>query len=173
MIYNWAADKWSYCQVDTEVISEYLTTDFNLDQLDSPLPNGIDTDSIPVDSEAFRGGRVSMAAFDTSHKMGTFDGSSLSAELETKEIADPSGNTLLLTGVRPLVDGSSATVTVQSGTRTNQNENFTYGLAQAQNTLGKMSFRNKARYHRIRVNTTGEFNDAFGVDIDVSLGGKR
>ena len=173
LIYNWAADKWSYCQVDTEVISEYLTTDFNLDQLDTPLPNGIDTDSIPVDSEAFRGGRVSMAAFGTDHKMGTFNGSSLNAELETKEIADPSGNTLVLTGVRPLVDGASATVTVQSGTRTNQNENYQYGLSQAQNTLGKMSFRNKARYHRIRVNTTGEFNDAFGVDIDVSLGGKR
>ena len=173
LIYNWAADKWSYCQIDTEVISEYLTTDFTLDQLDTPLPNGIDIDSIPVDSEAFRGGRVSMAAFDTSHKMGTFDGASLSAELETKEIADPSGNTLVLTGVRPLVDGANAVVTVQSGTRTNQNENFTYGLAQAQNTLGKMSFRNKARYHRIRVNTSGEFNDAFGVDIDVTLGGKR
>ena len=114
-----------------------------------------------------------MAAFDTSHKMGTFNGSSLNAELETKEIADPSGNTLVLTGVRPLVDGASATVTVQSGTRTKQNENYQYGLSQAQNTLGKMSFRNKARYHRIRVNTTGEFNDAFGVDIDVSLGGKR
>mgnify|MGYP003148194597 CR=1 FL=1 len=173
LIYNWAADKWSYCEVDTEVISEYLTTDFTLDQLDTPLPNGIDLDSIPVDSEAFRGGRVSMAAFDTSHRMGTFNGASLNAELETKEIADPSGNTLVLTGVRPLVDGAGATITVQSATRTNQNENYSYGLAQAQNTLGKMSFRNKARYHRIRVNTTGEFSDAFGVDIDVQLGGKR
>ena len=173
LIYNWAADRWSYCQVDTEVISEYLTTDFTLDQLDTPLPQGIDLDSIPVDSTAFRGGRVSMAAFDTSHKMGTFNGTSLNAELETKELADPNGNTMVLTGVRPLVDGSSATVTVQSGTRNNQNENFSFGLAQAQNTLGKMSFRNKARYHRIRVNTSGEFNDAFGVDIDVKMGGAR
>ena len=105
--------------------------------------------------------------------MGTFNGTSLNAELETKELADPNGNTMVLTGVRPLVDGSSATVTVQSGTRNNQNENFSFGLAQAQNTLGKMSFRNKARYHRIRVNTSGEFNDAFGVDIDVKMGGAR
>jgi len=75
--------------------------------------------------------------------------------------------------VRPLVDGSNATVTVQVGTRMNQNENYSYTLAQSVNDLGEMNFREKARYHRVRVNTTGNFNDAFGVDITAQERGRR
>jgi hypothetical protein len=55
----------------------------------------------------------------------------------------------------------------------NQNENYSYTLAHSVNDLGEMNFREKARYHRVRVNTSGNFNDAFGVDITAQERGRR
>ena len=173
LIYNWAADRWSYAEVNTEVISEYLTADVDLDGLTAVLPNGIDIDSINVDTGAFKGGRVSMTAFGTDHKMATFSGTALSAQVETAEFGNAQGNTILLKSVRPLVDGANSTVTVQVGTRMNLNENYSYTLAQSANDLGEMNFREQARFHRVRVNTTGNFDDAFGVDITAQERGRR
>lgn len=173
LIYNWAVDRWSYAEIDTEVISEYLTADVNLDGLSDILTDGIDIDSIPVDSVAYRGGRVSMIAFDTDHKASTFSGAALGAVLETKEFGRDDRRRTVLKTVRPLVDGASTTVTVQSGTRNQQNANYSYSLAKSENALGEYNFRSNARYHRLRVNTSGNFNDAFGVDIDLEASSMR
>jgi hypothetical protein len=51
IIYNMLADKWSYAELDTEVIDEYVSSGFTLDDLDTPLPSGIDINSINVDGD--------------------------------------------------------------------------------------------------------------------------
>ena len=51
-------------------------------------PNGIDIDSIPVDSDAFTGGFVNIQAFDTNNQSATFTGTPLQAILDTKEVSD-------------------------------------------------------------------------------------
>ena len=93
--------------------------------------------------------------------------------METKEFGRDDRRRTILKTVRPLVDGASATVTVQSGTRNQQNANYSFSLAKSENALGEYNFRSNARYHRLRVNTSGNFNDAFGVDIDLEASSMR
>ena len=84
IIYNWGADKWSYAEIETQTIDEYVSPGFALDDLDSVLPGGIDADSIPVDSTQFAGGAINIQAFDTSNQASTFDGAPLAATIDTK-----------------------------------------------------------------------------------------
>ena len=176
LIYNWGADKWSYAVLDTEVIDEYVSSGIALDDLDVPLPSGIDTDSINVDSSQFLGGIVNLQAFDSSHQAATFDGAALTAILDTKEISSGAQQRIVTNSVRPLVEGSpSTTVTVQVGTRNNLSDNVNFSLAKATNGLnGEVSCRHNSRYQRYRVNISGGFAHAEGARPSSRIsGGKR
>ena len=170
LIYNWAADKWSHCEINLECIAEFLSLPVTLDGLDTILTGGIDADSIPVDSPAFQGGTLSMIGFGTDHKAGTFSGDALTAELETVEMGESSR--FSVRNARPLVDGG-ATVTVADGYRNSQSENYAYGPLKGLTDLGVANFRNNARYHRLKVRVEGGFTNAIGVDADAAPGGFR
>lgn len=170
LIYNWAADRWSYGEMDTEVISDYVSTGLSLDDLDTVLTD-VDAESIPVDSDAYQGGAVSLAAFDSSHQLATFQGAALTAQLETVELGE--SQQVYAKSVRPLVSGSTASVTLANGTRNSQAANYSFSSAKAPNSIGVANFRTPARYHRIRANISGGFENAIGVDVEVAPGGGR
>lgn len=170
LIYNWAVDKWSHAEINLECISEFLSLPVTLDGLDVVLPNGIDIDSIPVDSPAFQGGSLSMVGFGTDHKAATFSGDPLVAELETVELGE--GNRFSVRNARPLIDGG-ATVTIADGYRNSQSDNYTYSALKPLTDLGMANFRNNARYHRLKVRVSGGFTHAIGVDADAAPGGSR
>ena len=47
------------------------------------------------------------------------------------------------------------------------------GDAVSNNTDGSVPLRSTARYHRLRVNVTGNFNTLSGVDIEAKPEGKK
>ena len=175
IIYNWAADKWSYADVDTECISDYLTPGFTLDALDGPLPGGIDTDSIPVDSGQYQGGAINLLVFDSSHQSGTFDGTPLTACVETIEDSAPDQSRMSVNSIRPMVDGSPSTsITVELGCRNNLQETTVYETPRAVNTINnEANVRKNARYFRHRLNISGGFEHATGVKVNKRIGGRR
>ena len=154
IIYNWAADKWSYAEIDTQVIDEYVSPGFTLDQLDTPLPAGIDLDSIPVDSTQFAGGAINLQAFNSSNEASTFDGLPLAATFDTKEISSPEHQRIV--------------------TNNNLRDNITWSLPRPTNGLnGEVNGRFNARYQRYRVNVTDGFDDALGVKASSRMSGGR
>ncbi len=176
LIYNWGADKWSYAKLDTEVIDEFVSAGFSLDALDTPLPAGIDTDSIAVDSTQFLGGVVNLQAFNPSHEAATFDGAALTSIIDTKEVSAPDGSRLVTNSVRPLVEGSPSTVvTLQVGTRNGLADNVNFSAQKPLNGKnGEVSVRANSRYQRFRLNITGGFDHAEGARPKSRLsGGKR
>lgn len=175
IIYNWGADKWSCAEIDTQVIDEYVSPGFSLDGLDTPLPLGIDLESIAVDSNQYQGGTVNIQAFNSLNKGATFDGTPLTSILDTKEISGPDARRLVTNSVRPLVEGNpSTTVTVQSGTRNALDENVNFALAKGLNGLnGEANIRINSRYQRFRLNITGGFDHANGVRAKLRLSGGR
>lgn len=175
IIYNWAADKWSYAEVDTEILAEFVSPGFSLDDLDTPLPGGIDVDSIPIDSDQFAGGELTIQAFDTSHQGATFDGPPLTGVLDTKEIGGEDHNRLFVNSVRPQIESDTgATVTIQSGTRNRLQDNVNFATAKALNSInGEANMRANARYHRFRCNIAGGFNHGSGVKASVRKSGGR
>jgi len=176
IIYNWGADRWSYGKLDTEVIDEFVSPGFALDALDVPLPAGIDTDSIAVDSTQFIGGIVNIQAFNSSHQAATFDGTPLTSIIDTKEISSGAQQRIVTNSVRPLIEGGLSTViTLQVGTRNTLQENLNFSAAKATNGInGEVSVRANSRYQRFRVNITGGFDHAEGARPSSRIsGGKR
>ena len=173
IMYNWTADKWAYAEVDTQCLAEYVTGGFTLDQLDTPLPNGIDTDSINVDSDAFKGGALSLMAFNSSNQAATFSGDPLPATIDTRELRGEHGKRLFANGVRPLIDGVNASCSVSVGRRNEQAANVDFSPARAVDSRGLANIRYDARYHRYRVETTGGFDNAVGVEVHGKMRGTR
>ncbi len=166
VIFNWSTGRWTYGEVNTELLLDNSTTGYDLDTIDTLLTNGIDIDSFPVDSPSYTGGRLQLTAFNSSHEASTFDGSALEACLETKEMGESAHRTLVRR-VRPLVEGAGA-VTVRPGTRNSIDENVSYGAIVSPNSIGEATMRSKARYHRFQVNVSDGFDHAIGVDVSRS-----
>lgn len=174
LIYNWGANRWSYAEVDTQLLEEYVPPGFTLDELDGPLPGGIDADSIPVDSDAFTGGFVNIQAFDTSNRSAAFTGTPLQAILDTKEISGPDQKRIMCNSVRPLIEGPGATVQLQIGKRNTQQENVTFTAARAQNGInGEFSVRENSRYQRYRLIIDGGFIHGNGAKANIRVAGRR
>ena len=175
IIYNWGADKWSFAEVETQIIDEYLSPGFSLDALDGPLPGGIDSDSIPVDSDQFAGGNLNLQAFNSANQAATFDGIPLQAVLDTKEISAPDNKRLMVNSVRPLVEASgSATTNVSVGTRANLRENVTFSPGKATNGINdEVTLRANSRYQRYRVTIDGGFLHGNGVKVHARTSGGR
>jgi len=170
LFYNWGANKWSYGELDTEVLSQYTSTGLTLDDLDTVLTD-IDAESIPVDSDAYQNGSVSLVAFNELHEMSLFEGAALTATLETSEWGE--NERLATMEARPLVSGTPTQITVEHGYRNTQNENVTWSAAKSVTAKGTVNFRNNSRFNRSRVSVTGGFENAIGVDVTATKGGRR
>lgn len=175
IIYNWGADRWSEAEVDTQIIDEFVPSGFTLDELDGPLPAGIDLDSILVDSDQFKGGGLNLQVFDASNQAATFSGMPLAAILDTKEISGPDNNRLFTNSVRPLIESDPASVTtVEIGTRNRLGDNVVFTSPRSLNSInGEANVRVNSRYQRYRVNITNGFNHGNGVKIQSRIAGRR
>lgn len=170
IIYNFATNRWSWGVVDTQFISERQAAQLTLDQLDTPLPGGIDADSIAVDSNAFSAA-LNIQAFSSTNKAATFEGGALMATFITREIAaDEHG--AYTKSVRPLVDGTGTT-TVQVGGRAAQTGTASYTNSVSLNRIGEAPVRVNKRFQRVKLQITGGFDYAQGVEVRSRQAGRR
>ncbi len=174
LIYNYAVDKWSTGSgQDLQFIASASQEAFNtLESLDVLG----DLDNLPrsLDSYFYREGVVGLAGFNSANKFGKFIANSLSATIDTTEFEGAEGKRSTLINCRPIVDGTTNTsVTVTPITRQSQLDTTTTGTAVSTNDTGTCPLRSTSRYHRIRVNVTGNFNTLSGVDIEARPEGGR
>jgi hypothetical protein len=162
LLYNWASKMWCPASFNHELIYRAQTVGVTLDGLDA-LYASIDAVPFSLDSRVWMGGRLQLAAFDTSHKQAFFTGTALDATFETSETQIFPAHRAEVNAVVPLVDGGIHTV--QVGTRETQASAVTWSSAATENTSGICPVRSNSRYHRFRVNNTGSFTDAMGVEI--------
>jgi hypothetical protein len=173
LLYNWATQKWCFAEFDHELIFRAMSVGVTLDGLDALYPN-LDTLPFSLDSKVWMGGKLQLAGFDTSHRLSYFTGTAMDATFETGEFQAIEGQRAEIIEAVPLVDGG--THTVQMGTRETQAATVSWGSASTENSSGVCPVRSNSRYHRVRVNNTGSFNDAQGVlipDDKVSSVGSR
>lgn len=173
LLYNWVSKKWCFAQFDHELLYRAQSVGVTLEGLDA-ISASIDSLAFSLDSKVWMGGKLQLAAFDSSHKQSFFTGTALSAVLETGESQLVPNKRAEVTEVVPLVDGGTHTVEV--GTRETQVASVSYSGASAENSSGICPVRSNSRYHRFRVNVTGSFTDASGVLIDddkIVMAGER
>ncbi len=174
LVFNWAANRWAYAEINVELIGEFASAGYNLDTIGAVLGGDIDSASIPVDSDAYSGGAVSLLAFDDAHVASTFDGDPLTAEIDTKEIALP-GHRTFVNGVVPIVEATTApTITVAPLTRNLPTQTPSLGsFSTLSERSGQVDMRVDARYHRYRVKIANGFEHAKAIMLPLKTRGKR
>jgi hypothetical protein len=167
LIYSEAFNKWTATEASTVQI-EYLlrgaTFGKTLEQLDAF--GTVDSLAFSMDSPVWQGNRSILAAFDTSHKYGYFDGANLPAKIDTTDMEIIPGTQSSLTRARPLVDLSTATLATAS--RDSIKDTVTYGTAQTQEANGSCPLRGRGRYHRVRFQSASgaSWTQFSGIDVE-------
>lgn len=164
VVYDRSLDRWSLIEEDVELLFRGGSTgwdlDTNIDDADIPL----DAEFPNFDSRFYIGGAAQIGAFDGSFKMGFFEGPPMTATIETRELELHSGHRSMLNAFRPLSTGGAVTADV--GTRSRQIDAVEYGPTAALSATGRFTQRANARYHRLRFNFSGDWQEAIGMQID-------
>jgi hypothetical protein len=182
MAYNYTDDRWTQITgltMDLVFPGKTLATTF--EDFDSLFSN-LDLVVPPPDSPYWNGGNPAIAGFQVlettagsgvyASYYGTFTGSALAAVIDTKEVNVNPGGRATVTDIKPIVIGGSPTITVQPGTRLLTTDSVTFGTAASRNSwTGKCNSITDAFYHRFRVNISGGFTNATGVEVDAASGG--
>jgi hypothetical protein len=160
-----ATKRWTFLDVGSiEILKTSLTEGYTLEQLDT-VSSSLDALPFSLDSRVWTGENYILSGFNTDHKQINFNGSTyLDAVIETQEGQLTDGGRTELKLLRPLIDGNGA-VTLQVGTRNKLTDSVAWGSAIAANSIGECPVRSNARYHRVRVNISGGFTHAIGVDV--------
>lgn len=170
LVYHWVTRKWSLVETEIEGFVNYAAIGYTLEQLDA-ISASLDALGTSLDDRSFKGGRRGLAAYNTSHKLGTFSGAALSATVDTGEFQLSPGKTSHVMFARPLVDANAASVSV--GVRSLQSAGHSFGDTVAPNADGRCFTRSHGRYHRFRLLTEGEFDFIQGVEVEWQQGNER
>lgn len=163
--------RWSYAEVETEILVRNLSEGYTMDSMDTYNSN-LDAITISLDSRFWTGGNAILSGFSSSHKLASFTGEALDAVIETTEAELTPGRRANIGALRALIDGAD-TISVQVGTRNVLTESTTWGNAISAESNGDTPIRSNARYHRVRVNISGGFTYAQGIDFTRITGGGR
>jgi hypothetical protein len=107
LAYHPALDQWSYAKVDTAGIYAGFSLGYTLEDLDAIGP--LDDLPLSLDSRAWKGGVPCLSAYSPDMRLGRFLGAPLAADIGT---AETGGERMLVHGIRPLIDGAQASVTL-------------------------------------------------------------
>jgi hypothetical protein len=180
--YDIQTGKWGEIRQAVEVLGQFGAATYDVDNAIFTSPSGAlkDADAIStsVDSEFWKGGRISVGGVDSAHKIGVFDGIGYAGAVTTGEHELAPGKRALVRSIRPLVDGAPDSTNIKGSiySRNSQAASRAGTSPVDVNTSGVCEFRVNARYHRIGVSMNGPFTEYMGVEVDHSgdrSGGSR
>ena len=169
IVYNWAIDRWSIADIETEYLFRSLSEGYTLEELDSFG----DLDSLPfsLDSRAWQGGSLVLSGFDTDNKLANFTGTPLAATIETPEMAIAEGaKRVFINGVMPLVDAppSDLSVRVRYRQGNSPGSSLTSTTTNAIDADGFAHFTRSTRFASAEVDIAAgaDWSHAQGVNYD-------
>lgn len=163
IIYDVKLNKWSIIEREVNLLWRGSAAGTTLEGLDS-VSSDIDALGISLDSSQWKGGAPEFAAFDENLKSGFFSGLPMTAVIETRENEIHAGHSTMLNGFRPLVDGGTVTARVFYRSKLTDTASVTASLSQRD--TGRITSRVRARYHRVEMTLSGQWEHAIGVEID-------
>lgn len=173
LLYNYSPNskrRWSYVDMNTEFIYTALSEGYTLDgldqwEIDHGLSANIDILPYPLDSRVWVGNNIEAGIFTSDHKLSLASSSALTAVIDTAEAQVTTGQKTDIFLVKPVVDGTTASITMQIGTRNLLSDAVTWGSVLSLDSDGHCQTRSNARYHRLRVTVASNFTHALGVEV--------
>lgn len=174
LVYDFGLQRWAPIQISVdEFFSARTTLSTTLEALDTAYPS-LDAMTISLDSSEFSGSEEeTLAVFTQNKKMALFSSTPMTAYIDTVE-GEPYGPyQSFIQGLRPLVKGTAATISVAVGTRQRLNDDITWGGYISQNTQGRCPVRRQARYSKARFQLSGSWEEFAGCDVEAKQAGRR
>lgn len=173
IMYNYAVNRWAIAEVAHEFIGTIISPNFTLEAL-ANISSSLDGLETSLDSRLWRGGQSAFAASKDS-KIASFTGEALAATLETQEFEPANLKQSLIKTVTPYVTSKDVapTLSVQVGSRSRQIDTVSYSTASTLSDDNIVPVRANGRYHRVRVNASGKWRYALGVDVEAVPLGRR
>ena len=169
LVYNYAIQKWSLLNVRAELLAPLFTPAYTLENLDN-ISSSIDALPASMDSALYKGGAFFFGG-SVDKKIHSFTGSTLEGTIETAEFPINVGRHSLVTRTVPYFrDGS---VTMQVGARDRQDDTVSFDTAASLTDEGFCQHRSQGRFHRVRMNISGDWDFAQGVEIEGQSLGRR
>lgn len=170
LVYNLQNGRWT--TITQSIYSLFVTRTLGktLEDLDAIA----DLDNLPysLDSDVWKGGDSYLSAFSTDYKLGYFDGSEMTATIETKDYSFNEDNKTLINKVEPLIEGGNASVEV--GYRNKINDTVNYGSLTPQNSEGFCNVRiPNSFYHRFKFTITSGFSKFYGFKYRTKITSRR
>lgn len=172
LIWNWGVSpaRWSYGSFDCEVLMQFFSQGVTLDNLDT-YSASLDALAFSLDASVWQGGQISLAAFNTAHKLCTFSGANLAATMTTQEAQVNDAGRAFVSEVAPLIDCTDATVAM--GTRERQGDSVSYGAESSINASGICPVRSSGHFHRGRVSVPAASTWTYAQGLDIPPNGAR
>lgn len=168
LIYHIATGKWSYADSSATRVAPVSTPSITLEGLDA-FSASIDALGISLDSRNWLGGKLLLLGIKGS-KLITFTGAAKTATIETSDIESPA-NQSMVTMIKPIVDNGTGGASVASRLQLNQTVSFpSVTAANSENRIGTRSY---GRYHRVKLEPSGNWTTAIGMDVDIQSAGTR
>lgn len=168
-VFNWVDRKWSIIDQVTECIFSYITVGLTLEQLDT-ISTNVDTLPYSLDSRAWTGGKTVLAAFSSSHKLGLFTGTPMTATIQTGEIRINQSGHAVVSNVTPYVSGG--TVTAKLGWRNGLSDSTIWSASTAQNPYtGDFDFTIDSTFFRVELTISGSWTIGHGVGFNFDIAG--
>lgn len=175
IIYNYALNKWSRAEFAHDFIANMLSANYTLESLDN-INGSLDALGTSLDSPLYAGGRFLFSASESS-KIATFSGSPLAATLTTGEFEAAPMRASVINRVLPHISlatsGSAPTLTASVGSRSRQVDEVTYGAEASLTADNFCNVRAGGRFHRVKVDISGRWRFALGVDVEARATGLR
>lgn len=174
IIYNYATDSWSTASIGLDAMAPLFTSGYTLEGL-ATITGSLDSLPSSLDSSVYKGGEFFFAG-SKDNKIQTFTGDNLDAIVETGEFDLQAGRSSLVSNIIPYVENNSGvplTVTAQVASRDSQNAQVNFGAASTLNSDNFCPVRSSGRFHRVRLNLSGNWTNVQGVDVDGQIRGRR
>lgn len=168
LVYHVPTGKWSYSDSTATRVAPVSTPSITLEGLDA-FSASLDALDIPLDSRTWLGGKLLLLGINGS-KLITFTGVPKTATIETADIS-ADANQSMVTMLKPIVDNGTGSASVASRLQLNQTVSFpTVSAANSENRIGTRSY---GRYHRVKLQPSGDWTTAIGMDVEIQQAGTR
>jgi len=161
LCFNWADRRWSLINDESELIFQFFSIGYNLDNVDSLFPS-IEDAPYSVDSRFWTGGKTLLGTFSREHKLGTLNGTPKTAVIASTEIRPNISGCSTLHSLIPYITGG--TIRARIGYRNIANLDVTYTDYVSQNpATGELDFLHDAVLFRCEFEISGAWSVATAV----------
>jgi hypothetical protein len=166
LVYNWKDNKWGGpITIDAEIIGIIQNEGYTLEGLDS-INTSIDALPHSLDSREYQAETLQLAAMGINKKLQTFTGNELTATFETGDRRPFGTNRARVQNTRPIFEGTSASASVAISARELLDTSASYGATSSNNKWGECPVLSEGRFMRVKMNISGGFTHAKGVDVE-------